>query len=89
MPDYVQKAFKDALAKVPQRILWKYEGEMEGAPKNVMIKKWFPQRDILCKLYFNLNDCKKLGTVYYFHFQYILKLNYSSVMEAYLVSTKQ
>ncbi|XP_026811233.1 UDP-glucuronosyltransferase 2C1-like [Rhopalosiphum maidis] len=47
MPDYIQKSFKDALAQVPQRVLWKYEGEMEDVPPNVMIKKWFPQRDIL------------------------------------------
>lgn len=49
LPDYIQEAFKDALAQVPQRVLWKYEGEMENMPKNVMIKKWFPQRDILRK----------------------------------------
>ncbi|XP_060870458.1 UDP-glucosyltransferase 2-like [Metopolophium dirhodum] len=47
MPDYIQKSFKEALAQVPQRVLWKYEGEMEDIPPNVMIKKWFPQRDIL------------------------------------------
>lgn len=47
MPNYIQKSFKEALAQVPQRVLWKYEGEMEDVPPNVMIKKWFPQRDIL------------------------------------------
>lgn len=50
LPDYIQKAFKEALAQIPQRVLWKYESEMEDIPKNVMIKKWFPQRDILCKI---------------------------------------
>lgn len=50
LPDYIQKAFKEALAQIPQRVLWKYEGEMKDVPKNVMIKKWFPQRDILCKI---------------------------------------
>lgn len=43
-------AFKDALGQVPQRVLWKYEGEMEDKPKNVMTKEWFPQRDILGKV---------------------------------------
>jgi len=51
MPDYIQKSFKEALAQVPQRVLWKYEGEMEDIPPNVMIKKWFPQRDILCTIF--------------------------------------
>jgi len=51
MPDYIQKSFKEALAQVPQRVLWKYEGEMEDIPPNVMIKKWFPQRDILCTVF--------------------------------------
>lgn len=49
LPDDIQKVFKEALSQIPQRVLWKYEGEMEDIPKNVMIKKWFPQRDILCK----------------------------------------
>ncbi|XP_050440126.1 UDP-glucosyltransferase 2-like [Adelges cooleyi] len=46
-PDHIRNAFKLALARLPQRILWKYECEMEGKPDNVMTKKWFPQRDIL------------------------------------------
>lgn len=40
----------DVLARVPQRVLLKYEGEMNDVPKNVMIKKWLPQRAILCKI---------------------------------------
>nr|WIG62511.1 UDP-glucuronosyltransferase 2B2-like protein [Rhopalosiphum padi] len=47
LPDHIQNAFKEALAQVPQRVLWKYEGEMKDKPKNVMTSKWFPQRDIL------------------------------------------
>lgn len=46
-PEHIEKAFKEALADVPQRVLWKYEGEMKDKPKNVMTKKWFPQREIL------------------------------------------
>ncbi|CAI6358089.1 unnamed protein product [Macrosiphum euphorbiae] len=46
-PDYILNPLKEALAQVPQRILWKYEGEMVNKPKNVMIRKWLPQRDIL------------------------------------------
>jgi len=50
LPEHIKNVFKEALAQVPQRILWKYEGEMKDMPKNVMTKKWFPQRDILCKI---------------------------------------
>ncbi|XP_050437966.1 UDP-glucosyltransferase 2-like isoform X2 [Adelges cooleyi] len=46
-PDHIEKAFKLALGRLPQRILWKYEGEMQDKPDNVMTKEWFPQRDIL------------------------------------------
>lgn len=51
IPVNIQKIIKNALAALPQRVLLKYEGEMEDKPKNVMIKKWFPQRDILSKIY--------------------------------------
>uniref|UniRef100_A0A2S2NLI4 UDP-glucuronosyltransferase n=1 Tax=Schizaphis graminum TaxID=13262 RepID=A0A2S2NLI4_SCHGA len=47
LPDYILNHLKEALSQVPQRILMKYEGEMLNKPKNVMIRKWFPQRDIL------------------------------------------
>lgn len=46
----VQKAIVEVLGRIPQRVLWKYEGEMEDKPSNVMTRKWFPQRDILCKV---------------------------------------
>lgn len=51
LPGHIHNAFKEALAQVPQRVLWKYEGEMNDKPINVMTSKWFPQRDILCKIY--------------------------------------
>ncbi|XP_022162079.1 UDP-glucuronosyltransferase 2B9-like isoform X3 [Myzus persicae] len=47
LPEHIERSFKEALAAVPQRVLWKYEGEMKDKPKNVMIRKWFPQREIL------------------------------------------
>ncbi|XP_060879301.1 UDP-glucosyltransferase 2-like [Metopolophium dirhodum] len=47
LPETVQLAFYSALARVPQKVLWKYEGEMKDKPNNVMTRKWFPQRDIL------------------------------------------
>lgn len=47
IPDNIQQTFKEVLAQLPQRVLLKYEEEMKNKPKNVMISKWFPQRDIL------------------------------------------
>lgn len=48
LPDRMQNALREAFAELPQRILWKFDGDtMENQPENVMIKKWFPQRDIL------------------------------------------
>ncbi|CAI6351304.1 unnamed protein product [Macrosiphum euphorbiae] len=47
LPEHIEQSFKEALANVPQRVLWKYEGEMKDKPKNVMTRKWFPQREIL------------------------------------------
>ncbi|XP_015368702.1 PREDICTED: UDP-glucuronosyltransferase 2C1-like, partial [Diuraphis noxia] len=47
IPEHIRNAFIDVLAQIPQRVLWKYEDELENKPKNVMMKKWLPQRDIL------------------------------------------
>lgn len=49
IPENVKKALTRALARVPQRVLLKYEDEMEDKPKNMMTKQWLPQHDILCK----------------------------------------
>ncbi|XP_015363936.1 PREDICTED: UDP-glucuronosyltransferase 2B15-like [Diuraphis noxia] len=42
-----RQMFLNVFNKIPQRILWKWEGELPGKPPNVMIRKWMPQRDIL------------------------------------------
>ncbi|CAI6346307.1 unnamed protein product [Macrosiphum euphorbiae] len=47
LPEHIKKALIDALAQIPQRVLWKYEDEIENLPKNFMIKKWLPQHEIL------------------------------------------
>lgn len=42
------KIFFDTFSKLKQRVLWKFEDEsLTGLPKNVMIKKWMPQGDVL------------------------------------------
>lgn len=50
MPDNLIAEILKALALLPQRTLLKYERVMENKPNNVMIRKWFPQRDILRKV---------------------------------------
>lgn len=48
-PQEKKDAFLRAFARLPQRVLWKWENEtMPGKPDNVMIQKWMPQFDILC-----------------------------------------
>ncbi|XP_015608810.1 UDP-glucuronosyltransferase 2C1 [Cephus cinctus] len=36
------------ISNIPRRVIWKWEAdELPGKPKNLMIKKWLPQADIL------------------------------------------
>lgn len=49
LPEEVIQAFKNAFAELPQRVLWKFELEMEDMPSNVLVSKWFPQNDIFSK----------------------------------------
>lgn len=35
------------LGNLPYNVLWKFEEELPGKPKNVEIRKWFPQQDVL------------------------------------------
>lgn len=46
LPNSTIDAFRNAFARLPQKVLWKFELEMENMPSNVMISKWFPQKDI-------------------------------------------
>lgn len=47
LPPSVLQMFKEVFAKLPIRVLWKYEAEMKDKPDNVYISNWMPQRDIL------------------------------------------
>lgn len=49
LPMEKRNAILQAFAMMPQRILWKWENEsLPNQPSNVYIRKWMPQRDILC-----------------------------------------
>uniref|UniRef100_A0A2S2N847 UDP-glucuronosyltransferase n=1 Tax=Schizaphis graminum TaxID=13262 RepID=A0A2S2N847_SCHGA len=47
LPEHIQDTFKNVFRQIPQRVLWKFEGEMKDKPDNVMTGNWFPQRDVL------------------------------------------
>lgn len=46
-PDRI-KMILDAFERIGRRVLWKYDDEsIQNVPKNVLIRKWMPQNDIL------------------------------------------
>lgn len=48
MPEYLRRMFMLVFKQLPQRVLWKWEGEnMIDLPNNVMLSKWLPQQDLL------------------------------------------
>ncbi|KAG0730425.1 2-hydroxyacylsphingosine 1-beta-galactosyltransferase [Chionoecetes opilio] len=47
MPPEYRQAFLEAFRRLSQRVLWKYEGELEGVSDNVRISSWLPQQDVL------------------------------------------
>lgn len=50
MPRETVSFLLSELAKLKQTVLWKWEDvKLPNLPKNVVVKKWFPQNDILSK----------------------------------------
>ncbi|KAK4308410.1 hypothetical protein Pmani_019884 [Petrolisthes manimaculis] len=47
MPVQYRDAFLEAFRRLPHRVIWKFDEELEGVPDNVLIRKWLPQQDIL------------------------------------------
>ncbi|XP_050501769.1 UDP-glycosyltransferase UGT5-like [Diabrotica virgifera virgifera] len=41
------KTIVNALGKLKQKVLWKYDGNVTNLPKNVQLRKWFPQADLV------------------------------------------
>ncbi|XP_058056928.1 UDP-glycosyltransferase UGT5-like [Anopheles bellator] len=49
LPPAKRDAILKALGRFKQRIIWKWENEtLPNQPSNVYIRKWLPQREILC-----------------------------------------
>lgn len=48
MPPEKLKVFLNVFSSMKQRIMWKFEDDrLTNLPDNVMVRKWFPQNDIL------------------------------------------
>lgn len=50
LPEVKRNSLLKSFGSLKQKVLWKWENEtLPNQPKNVFIRKWMPQRDILCK----------------------------------------
>ncbi|XP_033317124.1 UDP-glucuronosyltransferase 2B33-like [Bombus bifarius] len=47
LPLEIRRMFCDVFAKLPYRVVWKFEEDFPGKPDNVYIGKWLPQQTIL------------------------------------------
>ncbi|XP_049808950.1 UDP-glucosyltransferase 2-like [Schistocerca nitens] len=47
MPENKRLAFLEGFKKLPQRVLWKWEEDMDDLPPNVKVSKWLPQQSVL------------------------------------------
>ncbi|XP_066263070.1 UDP-glycosyltransferase UGT5-like isoform X2 [Euwallacea similis] len=47
MPKEKKEFIMTVLGRLKQKVLWKFEEDLPGKPKNVFIQKWFPQQDVL------------------------------------------
>ncbi|GAB6020721.1 hypothetical protein CHUAL_003385 [Chamberlinius hualienensis] len=47
LPDAFTTLFKNVFSQVKQKVIWKYEGTVEGLSPNVLTAKWIPQQDLM------------------------------------------
>ncbi|XP_076231313.1 uncharacterized protein LOC143177325 [Calliopsis andreniformis] len=47
LPKEVLQIFIEVFAKLPYRVVWKFEEELSGKPKNVYTANWLPQQSVL------------------------------------------
>lgn len=47
MSDEKKRAIHDALAKLKQKVIWKWDEELKVDKNKFMVRKWLPQDDIL------------------------------------------
>ena len=48
MPEDVLQAFIKNFARLPQRVVWQWQGKpREDFPENILLVPWIPQQDLL------------------------------------------
>ncbi|XP_065219662.1 uncharacterized protein LOC135845126 [Planococcus citri] len=47
MPESKRVAFLKAFRRLPQRVIWKWDGDLRERTDQILTSKWMPQRDIL------------------------------------------
>lgn len=48
MPIQALKAFQNVFSRIPQRVFWKWDGDIpDNVSLNVMLLNWLPQQDLL------------------------------------------
>ncbi|XP_029003330.1 UDP-glucuronosyltransferase 1-6-like isoform X2 [Betta splendens] len=48
MPEEITSVFLQAFKQIPQKVIWRYTGQVPGnVPENVKIMTWIPQNDLL------------------------------------------
>lgn len=59
LPKGTMDALKFVFSQLPQTVMWKYEDDhMADKPKNVVLCKWLPQRDVLREFNVEINKLK-------------------------------
>ncbi|XP_008197586.2 UDP-glycosyltransferase UGT5 [Tribolium castaneum] len=43
----IRDAFLNAFSKIKQKVLWKFEKQLDNLPENVKIMEWLPQQEVL------------------------------------------
>lgn len=49
LPKSTISMFMRAFANIPQTVVFKYEEDLADVPKNVVLRKWLPQIDMIGK----------------------------------------
>nr|AHX56946.1 UDP-glycosyltransferase 211C2 [Strigamia maritima] len=47
LPEEIKQRFIHVFSNLKQRVIWKYEGEIDNLSTNIKATKWMPQQDIL------------------------------------------
>lgn len=57
LPPEKRDAIINVFRKLKQTVLWKWEDDkLENKPSNLIVRNWMPQKEILCKYYFQIGD---------------------------------